>query len=170
MPKRAYRRSNADFEQYNKGRGKAVAWIRQHVSFEMDECLIWPFSRTRGYGMFGYLGNLLYAHRFMCELVNGPPPSIEHQAAHSCGNGHNGCVNPKHLSWKTRSGNNLDSWRHSPGARTKGPQGQLSPRQVLEIRRMKGTKTQAQLAAEFGLSEPSIRDVQLGRTYRRVRT
>jgi hypothetical protein len=38
----------------------------------------------------------------MCELAYGPPPD-KYVAAHSCNNGHLGCVNPNHLSWKTKS-------------------------------------------------------------------
>lgn len=33
----------------------------------------------------------------MCELVYGKPPMPKHQAAHNCGKGNLGCINPKHL-------------------------------------------------------------------------
>lgn len=86
-----------------RGEGKTIKWLRAHTDYSHDWCLIWPFvSKLHGYGQFGYLGKNYYAHRFMCELAHGPAPSPLHEAAHSCGRGHEGCVNPQHLSWKTK--------------------------------------------------------------------
>jgi hypothetical protein len=142
------------------GNGKAVNWLRDHIAYEGDDCLIWPFSRARGYGNFGLRGQQHYAHRYMCEIVNGPPPSLRHQAAHSCGNGHNGCVNPKHLSWKTQSDNQLDRRKHGThniaewGKR--GKVGKLTGEQVIEIRKLKDTKTHAELAKMFGVGRRNI--------------
>src|SRR4051812_5100930 len=96
----------------NKGKGEAVAWLREHALYCGDDCLIWPFSRARGYGNFGYLGKNIYAHRFMCELIHGPAPTPDHHAAHSCGNGHKACVNPMHITWKTSSENMRDKELH----------------------------------------------------------
>jgi hypothetical protein len=98
---------------YNKGNGAAVKWLRDRATYNGDGCLIFPFSRNpqKGYGMFGNNGELLYAHRFMCELANGPPPTRKHQTLHSCGNGHGGCVHPQHLSWGTNSDNQRDRWQ-----------------------------------------------------------
>lgn len=121
----------------NRGSGKTIQWIQDHLSYPHDDwCLIWPFSRTRGYGQFGYLGKGYYAHRYMCELVHGAAPSPEHQAAHSCGNGVEGCVNPKHLSWKTQSENQLDCRQHGTQAKSyDGISGRLSAEQAHQIRR-----------------------------------
>lgn len=154
-----------------KGNGKAIQWLRDHVNYDADYCLIWPFYRNpNGYGQFGYLGENHWAHRYMCELANGPPPSAEHEAAHSCGNGDGGCANPKHVSWKTKSGNLLDCGEHGTQARNiHGPGGRLSPEQVQQIRDLKGKKTQAEIALMFGVHEPTIRDIYLGRTYTRAR-
>jgi hypothetical protein len=96
-----------------RGKGKGIAFLREHVSDPDGECVIWPMSRnSNGYGMFGFEGKVYWTHRYMCELVNGPPPTPEHEAAHSCGRGKDGCIHPKHLSWKTKSGNMLDAVRH----------------------------------------------------------
>jgi DNA-binding transcriptional regulator YiaG len=139
-----------------KGQGKSVAWLRAHVGHTDDECLIWPFARNRqkGYGMFGHLGDHFYAHRYMCELVKGPAPSSQHQAAHSCGNGHLGCVNPKHLSWKTNGENQLERRSNSRRNRESkvGNRTRLTEADVAEIRRQRGVKTQAALADEFNVS------------------
>jgi len=152
-----------------KGEGKAYQWIQDHRDHSGEYCLIWPFYRNpNGYGQLGYNGQSHWAHRFMCELVIGPPPSPKHEAAHSCGNGAGGCANPKHLSWKTKSENLLDCSEHGTQARsTNGSKGRLTADQVEEIRALKGKKTQSEIAIIFGVSDPTIRDILLGRTHAR---
>lgn len=76
-------------------------WLEDHKDYPHDYCLIWPFAREGrvGRGMLGHNGKSAWAHRLMCEMVRGPAPIDKPQAAHSCGNGDQGCVNPRHLSW-----------------------------------------------------------------------
>lgn len=153
---------------WNKGQGKAYKWLVDHLNFDGEECLIWPFSRTRGYGGFSHMGERYYAHRFMCELVHGAPPSPLHEAAHSCGRGHDGCVHPGHVSWKTKSENLLDCAGHGTQARSHyGTKGFLTADQAAQIRGLKGVKTQWQIAEQFGVSESTISDIWLGRTHSR---
>jgi hypothetical protein len=74
-------------------------------SYDGDDCLVWPFARNaKGYGIIH--GGIV--SRLVCEHVNGPPPTPEHQAAHSCGNGHEACCTKRHLSWKTAKENSDD--------------------------------------------------------------
>lgn len=155
-----------DWPHGNKGKGKTVAFLRDNVNFDGPDCLIWPFCRKEtGYGQFGYLGQRQTAHRFMCELVNGPPPTPKHEAAHSCGKGHEGCVHPKHLSWKTMSENQLDRRRHG----TSSPKGRLryklTPEQVIEIRRLLKTEKQAVIAKRFGISRGNVYLIKSGTTW-----
>ena len=152
-----------------KGNGQTIKWIRQHQNYPHDDwCLMWPFYRLRGYGSFGYLGKQYYAHRFMCELTHGAPPTPQHQAAHSCGNGHLGCVNPRHLSWKTKSQNQLDCREHGTQAKHYGGnKGRLTREQAEEIRQMKGEKTQVEIAEQYGVSESTVSDIWLNRTHTR---
>lgn len=151
-------------------------WLHAHAEHDGAECLIWPFCRQpTGYGAFGYTENgkreMPYAHRYMCELVNGPPPTPTHEAAHSCGNGKGGCVHPKHLSWKTISENNLDCRAHGTHVRCPtGNRGKLTDAQVAEIRSLAGTMTQAAMAARFSVSQPTIRDILTGRSRSKART
>ena len=83
---------------------------------ETDECILWPFSLSDGYGqvsppMQGSDGKKYHgAHRAMCAMAHGSPPARKYEAAHSC-NVRN-CVNPKHLSWKTGVENQFDQWGH----------------------------------------------------------
>lgn len=148
------------------GSGKTIEWIRYHANYDADFCLIWPFCRNpNGYGTFGYLGKPHYAHRFMCEFVNGPAPTDEHEAAHSCGNGNMGCVNPRHLSWKTKSENRIDALNHGTGVRGRNGRKRLNESQVAEIRSLQGKMTQAEIAAKFGISEPNVRAILTWRIY-----
>lgn len=149
-----------------KGQGVGVSFLRHNVNYDGPSCLIWPMSRNpNGYGMLGFEGGHHWAHRFMCELVNGPPPTPGHEAAHSCGRGKDGCVHPKHLSWKTISENALDSRKHGTQARNpNGPAGKLSDEQVAEILTLKGKETQASIADRYGCSPSTVRDIFSGRS------
>lgn len=149
------------------GEGAGVAWLRHHVNYDADFCLIFPFYRDpNGYGRFGYHGKQLYAHRFMCELANGPPPGKGYEAAHECGNGEGGCANPRHLKWKTKVGNRQDSLRHGTGVRSYGGNVRsLNEDQVNQIRALKGHKTQVEIAAMFGISAPTVRMIFVGKMY-----
>lgn len=138
---------------HNKGKGRVVQWLRDHASYSGGDCLVFPFARNRqkGYGAFGHNGETHYAHRFMCELVNGPAPEGRPQASHSCGNGHRGCVTPKHLSWKSNSGNQLDRRRHGTDS-ARVLRRRLRPHEVEQVRALKGRKTQAEIALQFGVA------------------
>jgi hypothetical protein len=94
-------------------RGDPRRWLESHVSHAADDCLIWPFSRSStGYGDLRNGGKHYHAHRLMCQMAHGDPPALKLDAAHSCGNGHLACVNPRHLRWATRSENNQDAIEH----------------------------------------------------------
>lgn len=152
-----------------RGVSKCRDFLLANASCNTKACLIWPFSRNpSGYAGFTVLGVRHYAHRYMCELVNGPPPTPKHEAAHSCGQGHMGCVHPNHLSWKSVAENVQDSWDHTPTPRNPhGPRGRLTPEYVDQIRQLKGTKTQAAIARQFGVSASTVRDIYLGRSHGR---
>lgn len=133
----------------------AVIWLQEHVSYTGDDCLIWPFSRSqqRGYGWFFYKDQKFYAHRMMCELVNGPAPAGKPQASHSCGKGHLGCVHPGHLSWKSNSENQLDRRKHG----TVQPRPvRLTALQIEAARLLRGQMTIEKIAAMFGVKRGCI--------------
>lgn len=152
----------------NKGKGAGFAFLRGHLADEDGPCLIWPLFRDpgTGYGKLGHLGEHLYAHREMCKLVNGPAPSPDHEASHSCGRGHDGCVHPKHLSWKTNAENQADRRRHGTAATNPfGGRTRRSPEQTEEIRRAIGTDTVTALAARFNVSRRTIERIRGGAQY-----
>ncbi len=104
----------------------------------------------------------------MCELVKGAPPTLRHEAAHSCGRGHQGCVSPAHLNWKTTSQNQLDRAKHG----TKGSwaaRGKLTPEEAAQIRALKGQKTQQQIADMFGVSRSQVSWIMTGRAWTKER-
>lgn len=139
----------------------AKRWLRQQLEHQDQEfCVIWPFSRAQnGYPQVGKAK--VTVTRIMCERRHGPPPTPGHQAAHSCNNGHNGCVNQWHLDWKTPAQNQLDR-----GDRHGRPQRKLTPAQVDEIRSMKGRERTVETAARFNVTEANIRQIQSGKTWR----
>ena len=151
-----------------RGNGKAVAWLRAHVDYDGEGCLPWPFCLCNGYGHFGHEGENHYAHRFMCTLVKGPPPTPFHEAAHSCGRGDQGCVHPQHLDWKTTSGNQLDRALHGT-KNSWAARGKLTPEEAAQIRALKGQKTQQEIAAMFGISRSQVSWVMTGKAWVRER-
>lgn len=142
--------------------GAGVRWLRKYAGYEGDGCLIWPFCLVNGYGSFGYQSKVLYAHRFMCEMVNGPAPTPSHEVSHSCGRGHEGCVHPQHLSWKTRSENQLDRANHGT-KNSWAARGKIGPEDAEKIRALRGQMKQREIAELFGISRAQISSIQTGR-------
>src|SRR6478735_5284661 len=94
--------------------------INVALQHKTDECLIWPFARGgNGYAYASLDGKVGTVHRYVCRKVNGEPPTPKHDAAHSCGKGHEACISPVHLSWKTRKENCADMMRHGTHYRQK---------------------------------------------------
>lgn len=148
-----------------KGKGFGIEFLRAHVTYAGDDCVIWPLfiDPHRGYGVLGYLGNLYKAHRLMCELAHGAP-SDGHEAAHSCGNGPAGCVNPRHLSWKTRTENQRDRVAHgTAGNGGSGRRRKLKPEQAAAVRASQEGNTV--LAERYGVTRSAIRQIRLGKTH-----
>ena len=141
-------------------------WLAAHLDHQDREfCLMWPFSlASNGYGQIGRDRHI--PHRLMCEHRHGPAPTEKHQAAHSCGKGHEGCVNPWHLNWRTPAENQVERYEQSgPVSRTK-----LTDDQADEIRSLKGKEIITWTAKLFGVSEANIRQIQNGTTRKPGRT
>jgi hypothetical protein len=87
------------------------------------------------------------------------------QAAHNCGKGHLGCVNPSHIEWKTLQQNAMDRVRHR---RVRKPTTfiKLNEEQVMEIRAARGFVRQKDLAKRFGVSTQTIVSIQRRRTWK----
>lgn len=129
------------------------------MKFDGDECLIWPLRRKKtGYGALKLKGKTTTAHRVICREAHGDAPTPRHQAAHSCGKGHEGCVNPRHLSWKTARENQIDRIFHGTGSN------KLSVSDALDIKRSSSTPS-AELAQRYAVSVATIHGIRSGRKW-----
>lgn len=134
--------------------GVAAKYFREVVlTFDGDECLVWPFARCSGrYGFLWHADRNQYVHRLVCEEIHGPPPSPLHHAAHSCGRGEDGCVNPRHVSWKTPTENANDKRLH--GTHVEGERhgkSKLNVVAVRAIRRDASAMPKTEIAAKYGI-------------------
>ena len=148
------------------GGGITAAWLEKHKLHDGEDCLTWPFNTDpHGYGKISHNGKQKHVSRIVCEFRHGPPPSPRHHAAHSCGKGHLGCVNPKHLSWKTPKENSADMVAHGTALRgEKNGKAKLTCEQVLEIRAAKHLSPSA-LAKTFNVTRQTISSVLLGESW-----
>ena len=137
--------------------GEPLAFLENTaIPFDGDECLIWPYwTGGDGRGRIWLDGKNHLVHRIVCEARHGPPPTPKHEAAHLCGNGHDGCVNRKHLYWGTPKENCADRLLH--GTHTRGERNgiaKLTEAQVLEIRA--STKLRRELTKEYGIARSTV--------------
>lgn len=151
--------------------GTARAFLEAAIVSETDKCINWPFAVTQGgYGQITIDGNQLKTHVEVCERVHGYRANPEFEVRHLCGNGHLGCINPRHLKWGTRKENCEDMLTH--GTRRMGetfPTAKLLNDEVGEVRRrLAAGERNCDIARLFGVGVNVIEGVKYGRTYRRV--
>ncbi len=135
--------------------GEPLAWIERHKDHQGDSCLIWPFARNvdgRAH-MFR-----VKPCRVMCTLRHGEPPAPNYEAAHSCGKGHEGCIHPAHLRWATPAENAKDKIGHG----TAKTAGRLTPDDIREIRSLRGTVRNIDIAKKFGISDGHVANIFRG--------
>lgn len=144
------------------GDSTSAVWIKTHLDYPHKEwCLKWPWGLNQGgYAQVGKMATLV--HRIMCEHRHGPAPADKPFAAHECGNGTKGCVNPWHVSWKTHSENMHDMHRHTPRVRRY----KLTPTQVDEIRELQGRARIRDIAERFGVNAVTIRQIHSGKIWK----
>lgn len=144
-----------------------LQWLTEQLSFSGDECLPYPFGRTgTGYGaVYVEGGKQVMAHRWVCEQMRGPPRQGD-WAAHSCANGHLGCVNPRHLRWATPKENGEDRVAHGNCPRgVTHPHAKLREDQALAIYTLKGTATSSEAGRKFGVTRDIVRGIWRGQTW-----
>lgn len=146
--------------------GEPMRWVTEVAAkYEADDCLIWPF----GGGTYGALwidGRQDKAHRVICEMIHGAPTSDRSEVAHSCGKGHEGCVNPRHLRWATRSENLMDRVEHGTSGRGEdNSHAKLTEDDVMFIRANAGGMSQGKLAERFGVSRKTIGGIVQGKRW-----
>lgn len=149
-------------------KGKNLRWLNEvAVPFAGDECLPWPFDRSvKGYGRVTVEGRKRAAHRVVCEIAHGPAPQPEFDAAHRCGNGHLGCVNPAHIRWATRLENINEKNDHGTMARgSRNGNAAMDEATARSVKRMIGTMTQQAIADSLGITRSAVRDIKIGKTW-----
>jgi hypothetical protein len=140
--------------------GQPLRWLREHVGYEGEDCLRWPFgSPANGYGQIRIDGKDHAASRVMCQLAHGEAPADAPHATHRCGNGHLGCVNPRHLRWAPASENMIEMVLHG-----RSPSARLSANDVRAIR-SRADEDRGHLAETFGVSRTTIDAVVTGRSW-----
>lgn len=141
--------------------GAPKAWLLAHRDYKGDECLTWPFSKCRktGRGIISGDKRPMFASRAMCIAAHGPPPFKKAEAAHSCGKGHEACVNQKHLRWATSLENKLDKIVH--GTSNRGERHPLAKLTVEQVRAIRAdARPNAVIAADYPVSRRTIADIK----------
>jgi hypothetical protein len=162
-------RRNGDVNKKKKPRGEHGPFIANVIiPFDGDECLIWPFYRSpQGVAKTSRNGQSQIVSRVVCERVYGPPPTDKHEAAHSCGKAHEGCVNPKHLRWATPVENAQDKLVH--GTNLSGERHNMAKlcwQDVTEIRMLKGYLSQREIGDMYGVNKENIGYIHRGKRWK----
>lgn len=137
------------------------------IPYTGNDCLRWPFGNNgRGYGVYHVNRKAVGVHVVVCGAVHGPAPTPEHEAAHSCGNGHLLCCTPRHLRWATSKENHADKKLHgTDGSGEKNGASKLQAQDVQKIRSLIGLEPQWKIAEQFGVCQMSISHIATGRSW-----
>lgn len=146
-------------------------FLKAHVNYAGDDCVIWPLSKKgggRGRALYGAVkidGKQKSAHRYMCILTNGEPPTKKHEAAHSCHNP--ACINPRHLRWATRLENEAD--KNIRGTRPKGECHKNTHLCDDDIRSIRNDqRPQREIAKDYRVAQSQISAIKRRATWKHV--
>lgn len=161
---------------YDQGRERRHKTARKHFSKEDQVrfllevapahvgggCLTWPYGRDgKGYGRLSFGGKEYIVSRLVCCEVHGEPPTPDHEAAHSCGNGHLACISPIHLSWKTPAENRADAIAH--GTHVRGSNHKVAKLNEDQVRLIRAGVSrgvpQKSFVYMFGVSRGTVSDI-----------
>lgn len=137
------------------------------LSHRGDDCLTWPYFRDEhGYGRMAYKGRTSYVHRVALEIQCGEAPAPDSEASHTCGNGRDGCCNPKHLKWESRSENLMRRVDHGTDNRgERHPMSKLTEQDISAIRALRGKETMRETAKRFGVTSGHVSEIQNGSSW-----
>lgn len=128
-------------------------WDKVDKTGGEDACWLWMRGKSSGYGNFRRGDEYYYAHRVALQWFT-QKEGYGLEAAHGpCNIRH--CVNPAHLSWKTRKENAQDMIRDgmAPRGERQG-RSKLTEAQVLAIR--SDPRPQPQIAASYGIARGHV--------------
>lgn len=139
------------------------------LKWESNSCLRWPFEiNKKNYAIISVLRKSKHAHRLICEIKHGKPPSVNSQAWHTCGNKDGGCVNPNHIKWIEPSEPIRIKKRRCEKIGENHYNSKLSNKDVLEIYRKKNKEPAAKLADYYRVSVSAVYMIWSRRNYRSV--
>lgn len=139
--------------------GDGLKFLQDNKDYVGDGCIFWPYGNGKdGRGHVYINKRRVRAHVAMLEITAGPKPSPEHECAHSCGQGHKGCVAPNHLRWATRSENIRDRIEHGTSNRgERCAKAKITEAQVREIRELiKAGISQSEIAKLYCISQTNV--------------
>lgn len=153
-------------------RGEPKRFFQMALIYDSDECCIWPFHRNvvSGYAMMRHEDGPAFVHRLACKTMHGEPPTERHEAAHLCGCGHLGCINPRHLQWKTPKENCAD--RVSHGTQKSGSAHHaaiITEDDVSQIKKLFDYIPSVEIAMLFGISPQLVCDIKNNRRWSQVK-
>ena len=76
-----------------RGQAKKLLELALARTYWPDDCVIWPYGKSSGYGVVGYEGNNGKVANFICEKFHGPRPSGGVSAHGPCNEP--ACFNPR---------------------------------------------------------------------------
>ena len=145
-----------------------MAYYLAHVDDDTEDCVLWPYATTFGYGVLYVSGHLQRVHVLACVRHHGPPPEGM-RALHAAVICHNPtCFNWRHLRWGTVKENSADMLLDGTDATgERSWDARLTWDQVTEIRARyaAGGITQTALAAEYGVSFQHLSLIVKGRRW-----
>ena len=136
-------------------------------AIETDDCVEWPYAKSRGYGYIKIDRKQQPVARLALILATGIDPDSL-QAAHGpCNN--RSCMNVRHLSWKTVVENAADRKRDGtdPDPRGEGNHNaRLTERDVIAIR--ESSEPYPTLARTYGVTRETIYRIHARRTWTHI--
>ena len=148
----------------NSSTGRKLDWLIAAINnHNSDKCLLWPFGKSKGYGVVRFNEKDVKAPRLAFYFANGRWPTPE--ARHTCDI--RACFNPGHITEGTRQQNDKDKWdRRRGGWGEQIGTSKLTQQQVRTIRKeyATGNVSQQAIADKFGVVQSTI-----GVIVRRVR-
>lgn len=147
--------------------GEPMRFYREVVlPYDGDECLTWPYARNKGYGLLWFDKKNQYVSRLVCQEAKGPPPTPDHDAAHSCGRGDKACVTKRHLRWATAKENCEDTVAHGRSLRgSKHPRAKITKEQAILVKQLKGSLKAREIAEQVGLSREGVASIHQSKSW-----
>lgn len=147
-------------------RGEPLAFLRSLAGHTGQQCVRWPYSlNSSGYGYTYVESRWIGAPRLICIFTHGEPVGYR-EAAHECGN--RWCVNPSHLTWKTKSENGMDRRRHGTSSLgSNGYRATLTEAQALEV--LNSALRTSEIASKYSISARTVRRIKTGARWPHLR-